>query len=143
VNAGHEAKLLLDTHVWVWLMNGDDRYLGPDVVAAIEQAAPVGGVHISAISVWEVAMLESKGRIRIFKDCLEWVRQALDAPGVRLLPLSPEIAVASCRLPGDFHGDPADRILVASARLNDFQLVTYDPRIVAYGADRYVSVLTS
>lgn len=141
MNTGPDAKLLLDTHVWIWLMNGDDRQLGPDMVAAIEQAASGGGVHISAISVWEVAMLESKGRIRIFKDCLDWVRQALAAPGVRLLPLVPDIAVASCRLPGVFHGDPADRILVASARLNDLRLVTYDKRIIAYGADQYVSVL--
>ena len=137
------SKLLLDTHVWVWLMNGDNRQLGPNVIAVMEESASGGGMHISAISVWEVAMLESKGRIRIFKDCLDWVRQALDAPGVQLLPLSPEVAVASCRLPGVFHGDPADRMLVASARLHDLRLVTYDQRIIAYGADQYVSVLTS
>lgn len=141
--AGGRPRLLLDTHVWVWLMNGDNRQLGSDVIARIEDVASVGEVYVSAISVWEVAMLESKGRIRIFKDCLDWVRDALAAPGVQLLPLSPEIAVASCRLPGAFHGDPADRILVASARLGDMHLVTYDERIVAYATERFVSVLTS
>lgn len=128
---------------WVWLLNGDDRRLGTDVVVAIEEAAVRGQVYVSAISIWEVAMLESKGRIRIFKDCLDRVRQALSAPGMHLLPLSPEVAVASCRLPGAFHGDPADRILVASARLEDLHLVTYDTRIIAYGGERYVSVITS
>lgn len=58
-----------------------------------------------------------------------------------LLPLSPEISVASSRLPGKFHGDPADRILAASARLHDLSIVTHDERILAYGAERYVSVL--
>lgn len=91
---------------------------------------------MSAISVWEVAMLESQGPIRIVKDCLDWVRQALAAPGVRLVPLSPEIAVASCRLPGVWHEDPAYRILVASARLHDLRFVTYDQRILPYGADQ-------
>ena len=143
MSGAHGAKLLLDTHVWIWLMNGDDRKLGTDVVATIEDAAAKGQVYVSAISVWEVAMLESKGRIRIFKDCLDWVRQALSAPGIHLLPLSPEVAMASCRLPGTFHGDPADRILVASARLDDLYLVTYDERIIAYGTEQYVSVLTS
>jgi PIN domain nuclease of toxin-antitoxin system len=138
-----ERALLLDTHVWVWLMNGDDNKLGAKVIEAIEAAADKGRVYISAISLWEVAMLESKGRIRFLKDCLEWVRQALAAPGVHLLPLSPEAAVASCRLPGSFHGDPVDRILVASARSADMHLVTYDERIIAYATDRFVSVLTS
>lgn len=143
MSIGATSQLLLDTHVWVWLMNGEGRHLGRDVVASIEASASGGGIFVSAISVWEVAMLESKGRIRIFKDCLDWVKQALAAPGVRLLPLSPEVAVASCRLPGIFHGDAADRMLVASARLNDLCLVTYDKRIIAYGADQYVTVLTS
>ena len=135
------SRLLLDPHIWIWLMNGDDDNLDSLTVTAIEEAAAHGRVYVSAISVWEVAMLESKGRIRLSRDCLDWVRQALDAPGVLLLPLSPEISVASSRLPGKFHGDPADRILAASARLHDLSIVTHDERILAYGAEQYVSVL--
>lgn len=134
-------RLLLDTHVWIWLMNGNDERLDTQTILAIEQAAAHGRVYVSAISVWEVAMLESKGRIRLSQDCLDWVRRALDAPGLLLLPLSPEISVASSRLPGTFHGDPADRILAASARLHDLSIVTNDERILAYGAEQYVSVL--
>jgi len=141
MNAEGAPGLLLDTHVWVWLLNGDDAKLGPRATAAIESAAVRSVLYVSAISVWEVGMLESKGRIRFSCDCLDWVRQALSAPGMRLLPLTPEIAVASTRLPGQFHGDPADRILVASARLHALGLVTHDERILAYGADQYVSVV--
>ena len=135
------SRLLLDTHIWIWLMNGNDDRLDTQTIHAIEQAAAHGRVYVSAISVWEVALLESRGRIRLSRDCLDWVRQALDAPGVLLLPLSPEISVASSRLPGKFHGDPADRILAASARLHDLSIVTHDERILAYGAEQYVSVL--
>jgi len=135
------AGLLLDTHIWIWLMNGDVDRLSPGTVAAVERAATSGLVHVSAISVWEVAMLESRGRIRFTRDCLDWVRQALGAPGLQLLPLSPEVAVASSRLPGAFHGDPADRILTATARLHDLCLVTYDERILEYGTSSYVAVL--
>ena len=86
-------------------------------------------------------MLESRGRIRFTRDCLDWVRQALGAPGLHLLPLSPEVAVASSRLPGSFHGDQADRMLTATARVHNLRLVTYDERILEYGASRYVAVL--
>lgn len=134
-------RLLLDTHIWIWLMNGNSEKLSPETIVAIEQAAAHGHVFVSTISVWEVAMLESKGHIRFSKDCLDWVRQALGAPGVHLLPLSPEVSIASSRLPGDFHGDPADRILAASARLHDLTLVTRDDRILAYGAAHYISVI--
>lgn len=86
-------------------------------------------------------MLDAKGRIRLAKDCLAWVREALGAPGVSLVPLTPEIAVESSRLPGEFHGDPADRILVATARLLGAALLTRDERILAYGKRKHVSVM--
>ncbi len=86
-------------------------------------------------------MLEAKGRIRLSKDCLAWVQEALSAPGTSLVPLTPEIAVESSRLPGKFHGDPADRILVATARLLGATLLTRDERILAYGKGKLVSVM--
>ena len=134
-------RLLLDTHIWIWLMNGDAHRLGPRVLAAIEGAAEHGAVHVAAISTWEVAMLESTGRIRLAGDCLTWVRSALSAPGITLVPLSAEIAVASTRLPGNLHGEPADRILVATARTLDVTLVTKDEAIQRYAADGYVPVM--
>ncbi|MBI5420677.1 MAG: type II toxin-antitoxin system VapC family toxin [Deltaproteobacteria bacterium] len=135
-----EKVLLLDTHVWLWLVGGVEPLKRP-VLSAVEGAARRGRIRVSAISVWEVAMLEAKGRIRLAKDCLAWVREALAAPGTSLVPLTPEIAVESSRLPRDFHGDPADRILVATARLLGATLLTRDERILAYGKGKLVSVM--
>ena len=135
-----EKVLLLDTHVWLWLVGGAEPLKRP-VLSAVEGAARRGRIRVSAISVWEVAMLEAKGRIRLSKDCLAWVQEALSAPGTSLVPLTPEIAVESSRLPGEFHGDPADRILVATARLLGATLLTRDERILAYGKGKLVSVM--
>jgi PIN domain nuclease of toxin-antitoxin system len=136
-----EKLLLLDTHVWLWLVGGAEP-LGRNVLSAVEDAARRGRIRVSVISVWEVAMLESKGRIRLAMDCLVWVQEALSAPGTSLVPLTPEIAVESSRLSGDFHGDPADRILVATARLLGATLLTRDERILAYGKRKLVSVMS-
>jgi PIN domain nuclease of toxin-antitoxin system len=122
-----EKVLLLDTHVWLWLVGGVEPLKRP-VLSAVEGAARRGRIRVSAISVWELAMLEAKGRIRLSKDCLAWVREALSAPGTSLVPLTPEIAVETSRLPGEFHGDPADRILVATARLLGATLLTRDEK---------------
>ena len=86
-------------------------------------------------------MLEAKGRIRLAKDCLAWVHDALTSPGISLVPLTPEIAVESSRLPGTFHGDPADRILVATARLLGATLLTRDAKILTYGKGYRVSTM--
>ena len=134
-----EKVLLLDTHVWIWVVGGVEP-LKRSVLSAVEGAARGGRIRVSAISVWEVAMLEAKGRIRLTKDCLAWVQEALAAPGTSLVSLTPEIAVESSRLPGTFHGDPADRILVATARLLGGTLLTRDERILAYGKGKHVSV---
>jgi PIN domain nuclease of toxin-antitoxin system len=135
-----EKVLVLDTHVWLWLVGGAEPLRRP-VLSAVEGAARRGRIRVSAISVWEVAMLQAKGRIRLAKDCLAWVGEALAAPGTSLVPLTPEIAVESSRLPGTFHGDPADRILVATARLLGATLLTRDERILAYGKGKHVPVM--
>jgi len=135
-----EKVLLLDTHVWLWLVGGAEPLKRP-VLSSVEGAARRGRIRVSAISAWEVAMLEAKGRIRLSKDCLAWVQEALSAPGTSLVPLTPEIAVESSRLPGEFHGGPADRILVATARLLGATLLTRDERILAYGKGKLVSVM--
>ncbi len=132
--------LLLDTHVWLWLLNGDGN-MKSSAVRVVENAASRGLVRVSVISVWEAAMLEEKGRIRLSKECMSWVRDAMRAPGVSLVPLTPEIAVESSRLPGTFHGDPADRILVATARREGAVLLTRDERILVYGKPKHVQVM--
>jgi len=133
--------LVLDTHVWLWSMNGEVERLSNQSCMAIEQASATGSLRVMAISVWEVGMLESKGRIRFAEPCLDWVRKALTAPGLHLLPLTPEIAIETSRLPGVLHKDPVDRMLAATARILGGVLVTHDRLLLEYGNQGFVSVL--
>jgi len=86
-------------------------------------------------------MLESKGRIQIPMNCLDWVNKALNAPGISLAPITAKIAIESSRLPGEFHGDPADRLIVSTARTLDAILITHDKDIIKYSANKYVKVM--
>ena len=132
--------LVLDTHVWIWVMEGVESRLSAATVAFLEDAGGRSGLAISAVSVWEVAMLEAKGRISLSRSIDEWTKAALTAPGVRLVELSPEIAIESTRLPGDLHGDPADRMIIATTRILGGTLVTCDRYIVEYGSGGHVRV---
>jgi PIN domain nuclease of toxin-antitoxin system len=136
-----DSILVLDTHVWIWTVEGNRNSLGSAAITIIEEAAHRGEVRVSAISVWEVAMLEARGRISLSRPVDDWVRAALRAPGVRLLPITPEIAVESTRLPGTPHGDPADRMLIASARILGGSLATCDSRILDYSRSGALSVV--
>ena len=117
--------LLLDTHVVLWATFDDSR-LGREATKAINLTSREDRLLISAITPWEIGLLASKKRIDLHRDVLEWVRAAVSKPGVHLVALEPEIAVASTRLPFEMHSDPADRILVASARHIGATLVTAD-----------------
>lgn len=135
------ARILLDTHVWIWMVSGEMDRIAPSAVEQIRRGAERGRLLVSAISVWEVAMLQAKGRITLSLELEEWVRRGLAAPGVRLAELSPEILVESTRLPGEPHGDPADRMLIATARRMGAALVTRDTAILGYARSGYVSVV--
>jgi len=128
---------LLDTHVLIWLMAGDET-LSIKTRKLIESASNDGMLAISAITAWEIAMLEAKEKITLTQPCLDWLQSAIDLAGLEYIDLSPEIAVDSCQLPDNFHGDPADRIIVATARLNDLVLLTRDQRILAYSKKHYL-----
>lgn len=135
--------LVLDTHVWIWILEGVKTELSPATIRLIEKAAADSALAISAISVWEVAMLEKKGRITLSRSIDEWTRAALTAPGIRLVDLSPEIAIESTRLPGEPHGDPADRIIIATARVLGATLITRDEAIVSYASSGHVRIRDS
>jgi PIN domain nuclease of toxin-antitoxin system len=138
---GRQVNLvLLDTHVWVWLLNGD-RKLNPKALKAIEQSLADEAVLLSAISPWEVAMLVSKGRLTLDRDVGEWVNAAVSIPGIRVEPITPEIAVASTRLPGDIHPDPADRLIAATARHLGALLITDDQLLLDYSAAKHLKAL--
>lgn len=137
-----DAKpLVLDTHVWLWVVEGKRDELSSRAVEEIEAASRRGEVLVPAICVWEVAMLESRGRITLSRPLEEWVRSALRAPGVQLLELTPEIAIESTRLPGSPHGDSADRLIVASARIAGARLATRDRALLEYAAAGHLAAL--
>ena len=141
MSSAAESPLLLDTHYWIWLQAGTrEAFTGP-LLKAIQKAAENGRLMLSVISVWEIGMLECKGRIQLSAPCEQWVREALAMPGLSLAPLTPEIALASTRLPQPFHGDPCDRIIVATARALGARLVTRDAKILAYSRKRHVATL--
>ena len=113
---------VFDTHVWLRASAGDPQV---ELLKSFR-----GTVIIPAISVWEVAMLASKGRIELKPDTGRWIRENLQPP-VRLEPLHPEISIESCRLE-DFHGDPADRLIVATALVLGVPLITADRQIIGW-----------
>ena len=132
-----DRGILLDTHTWIWLCAGSTE-LSTDTITYINLAGSKGKVFVSAISVWELSMLVAKNRITLAKPINQWVKESLAQPGVNLSLLTPEVAIESSFLPGGFHGDPADRMIVATARLNDLTLLTRDHKILSYGENGYV-----
>ncbi len=96
---------------------------------------------MSAITAWEIALLVSKARMTLGQDVLDWIRAALAISGLRLAPLEPEIAVASTRLPFEMHADPADRILVATARHLGATLVTADRALLDLAGKGYIRAM--
>jgi PIN domain nuclease of toxin-antitoxin system len=133
--------LLLDTHCWIWAQLGLVQQLSRRVLQSIKDAEREGNLRISVISIWELAMLESGGRIALPMNIRTWVEQALSKPGISVTPLTPEIAIESVHLPGDLHGDPADRMLVATARVLGATLATKDARLIRYSRQRHVRAL--
>lgn len=121
-------SILLDTHVWVWWLL-DSAVLPRDERAAISVLAAAGGVCVAAISLWEVQMLHAKGRLPLTRPFDRWIREATAPGAVQLLPLDAEVVVALDDLPKAFHGDPADRLIVATARAHGLPLATHDSGI--------------
>jgi len=137
-----EPSLLLDTHTWLWLACGAQGKIRPAVLRTIEQAGQRHTLFVSIISVWEIALLESKRRIALPMPTQKWITRALDNSEIKLIGLDePEIVLDSCHLPEAFHADPADRFLVATARAKNATLVTADQRILDYSKLGHVKAL--
>ena len=122
--------LLLATHAILWLDNGDR--LSAAAHQAIRRAAPAGGVLVSPVSAWEIGLLVSKNRLALDLEPVAWFRRLLRVAGIRLTPFTVEVAAGCPLLPEPFHGDPVDRMLVATARECGVPLVTRDRRILDY-----------
>jgi PIN domain nuclease of toxin-antitoxin system len=133
--------LLLDTHCWLWAQLGLIQRLSKAALQAIRSAESDGNLRISVISIWELAMLENRGRVALPMNIRTWVDQALSKPGIAVSPLTPEIMIESVHLPGELQGDPADRMLTATARVLGATLVTKDDRLLRYSKLRHVRAL--
>ncbi|NUM48756.1 MAG: type II toxin-antitoxin system VapC family toxin [Anaerolineales bacterium] len=122
--------IVLDTHIWVWWLHDEAKLTNAQTeIIKIHESDVIG---ISVFSIWEVAKLVERKRIELPFPLHEWFAQALSYPGVRILDLTPEIAIESTRLPGEFHRDPADQVIVATARIHQCALVTSDEKIRHY-----------
>jgi PIN domain nuclease of toxin-antitoxin system len=126
------GPLLLDTHVWVWLLDGDLGRVSHAAAALLRRTASSANLLVSDISSWEVAMKAAKGKLVFSMDAAFWLRRAERAPGLVPVALTRETLLLSTRLPGQPHGDPADRMLLATAQLQRAPLVTVDEEIIEY-----------
>jgi PIN domain nuclease of toxin-antitoxin system len=134
-----QHKILLDTHVWVWVTAGNP-ILSPLARKAIDQAKKRDHLLISPISIWEISMLVERKRIILDMDVTDWLKQWVDLPGISIAEFSFQVAILSNRLPGLIHSDPADRILIASSYEESAVLVTADEKILKFGQDHFISV---
>ncbi|MBM5793203.1 MAG: type II toxin-antitoxin system VapC family toxin [Cyanobacteria bacterium M_surface_7_m2_037] len=125
-------KALLDTHIWIWWLLGSDR-LSARERQALDQLARDGNAYLSAMSLWEAQMLHSKGRLSLDRSFSLWLEQAASPEIVKLLPLDVDVVITVDRLPPEFHGDPADRLIAATARVHDLVLATHDRTIRSSG----------
>lgn len=119
---------LLDTHVWIWWLLGDPR-LPPRERDALDDLPSGIRPMICDISLWEVALLVQLGRLRLDYDLDPWLRIAASPATVEVMPIRPDVVVEMTRLPASFHNDPADRLIVSTARAIGLPLATYDERI--------------
>lgn len=123
--------IVLDTHTLIWWVT-NDAALSKKAKTAIERERAGGEIIVSAISAWEIAMLVKRETIAFSMDVENWLATVQQIPGVRFAPVDVDVSLKSVQLPGEFHKDPADRLIVATARKFAAPLVTKDLKIRAY-----------
>jgi PIN domain nuclease of toxin-antitoxin system len=123
------VKALLDTHILLWWLGQDSR-LSPEQRQVLEGATGENPLWVADITLWEIATLFSLGRIELALPLREWLEQATAGPLIERLPISPAVAAEVATLPDSFHRDPADRIIVATARVFGATLLTRDGRVI-------------
>jgi PIN domain nuclease of toxin-antitoxin system len=122
--------IVLDTHIWIWWVHVPGKLSQRQIEEIKKNESDIIG--ISAISCWETAKLVEYNRLKLPLPLHEWFEKALSYPGMQLFSLTPDISIESTRLPGEFHRDPADQIIVATARINKCPLITSDHKISNY-----------
>jgi len=124
--------IIIDTHVLVWWVSGSDALSAAADKVIKKTLARGSEIIISSISAWELSMLIVNGRLVLSMDVENWLDEVSQIDGVRFVPVDNEIGIKSTMLPGEFHKDPADRIIVATARKLAIPLVTADEKIINY-----------
>ena len=124
--------IAIDTHVLVWLATGARQMISKKAMKRISEELVNGQIWVSAISAWEIAMLVERERLVLSIDVESWLQNVGEINAIRFQPVTNKIALESVRLPGEFHKDPADRMIVATARTMGLALVTADEKIQAY-----------
>lgn len=118
-------SILLDTHIWLWWLLGSDRLPTKERVA-LDRLASRSALRLAAVSLWEAQMLHAKGRLVLDRPFDVWIRDAAAAAVIEIAPLDVEVVIALDGIPPSFHGDRADRLIVATARTHRIPLATYD-----------------
>lgn len=139
------APILLDTHIWVWHAQGAGERTSRETPSLVDRAAGDGRLFASAASVWEIALKAERGDLLVGTDLRSWLEEQQDAPGIRLLSITPTLAIDVTQMPawirrrdGLPHRDPNDRFIVATARKRGAVLVTVDAAILEYAEDGHV-----
>jgi PIN domain nuclease of toxin-antitoxin system len=132
--------LLLDTCAAIWLAG--EQPVAREIVDAVQNARVAGqAIYVSPITAWEVGLLVSRGRMNMQMSPERWFSRLLEAPGLQLADMPPSVLIASSFLPGALHGDPADRILAATAREYGYRLVTRDRPLLEYAEQGHIQAL--
>lgn len=134
-------RVLLDTHVFLWLMNGEKRLESSSALADLEEASETGNLLLCSISLFETAAYAEQGRLRPAIPLRDWINTALETPGLRVIELDAEIAAEAAALPQGLEGDGADRLIAAAARVRHAVLVTADPLLLRYAGEGHLRVL--
>src|SRR5882757_338203 len=134
--------LLLDTHAWIWLALAEPKFK-EDALSQIRRNSSEGSLFLSPISMWEVALKASRGKLALDLPIREWILRASRLPGLNMVTITPEIAAQCAELPPEFHGDPADRILAATARAEGLTLVTHDKALLQLARRGYFNALAT
>jgi PIN domain nuclease of toxin-antitoxin system len=124
--------LVLDTHAWIWSVEGDARRIGARSRRLLARAESAGALWVCAISLFEIAALHTSGRLSFTRPVEQWIREAIDHTGARVAELAPAVAIDAGLIPREALADPVDRVLVATARQMEATLLTADARVLDY-----------
>ncbi len=128
----YDGPLLLDTHIWLWHVQGDASQVASGTTALLDRSGAHRRLFVSDISYWEIAVKSAKGELAFTVDVAVWLQRAEQAPGIQFRPLTRSVLLQSTRLSGTTHNDLADRMLMAMAQLDNIPLVTNDRLIIEY-----------